>query len=217
MTISIITPWFSETKDLLPDYAAATKGAEVVTVDNATPPETAEALRGLGGIYLRNEHNAGFAAGNNQGYHRATGDIVVFVNSDIAAPPALLSSIAHDVRDGALYGPSLAQQLVCGMWLPYLEGWCIAATRATWRRLEMASSPMSGPWDELGFPGPYWEDNDLCFRAMQAGVSLVQTAWPIKHKGGRSAGALVKWGASFEDNRAVFASRVRAVWQEVAS
>jgi hypothetical protein len=43
--------------------------------------------------------------------------------------------VADDVKDGALYGPSLNQQLVGGRWLPYLEGWCVAATRGTWERV----------------------------------------------------------------------------------
>jgi hypothetical protein len=104
--------------------------------------------------------------------------------------------------------------------MPYLEGWCIAATRATWERIygrreikahHWEFEPCdAGPWDADAYPGPYWEDNDLCFRAAQAGISLVQTAWPVQHKGGRSAGPLTRWAESFERNRATFAQRVLA-------
>ena len=218
--LSIITPWYGPTHDLLPDYAAAVAGAEVVAVDNATPPDTAAALGEAaiqhGWQYLRNETNAGFAGGNNQGYAQASGDIVVFLNSDIAAPPAFLDAVAADVRDGALYGPSLQAQLVAGRWLPYLEGWCIAATRATWGRLVMMSADVpinNGPWDEWHFPGPYWEDNDLCLRAALAGIELVQTTWPIHHKGGRSAGSLTKHSATYERNRATFSARALAAFE----
>lgn len=215
--MSIVTPWAGDTAaSLLPDYAHATPGVEVITVDNASAPATAAALRAAGGVYLRNDTNAGFARGNNQGYAKASGDIVIFLNSDIAADPSWLTLVAQDVRDGALYGPALQQQLVGGWWLPYLEGWCIAATRQTWRRLCRLQEPNSdvltpiedGPWDALSYPGPYWEDNDLCLRALQAGVSLIQTHWPIQHKGGRTAGALFRHAASFEANRATFAARV---------
>ncbi len=172
-----------------------------------------------GWVYLRNEQNAGFAGGNNQGYARATGDIIIFLNSDVAAPPAFLEAIAQDVRDGALYGPSLQAQLVAGRWLPYLEGWCVAATRATWAKLFIAPEEAAddwpcyyheGPWDATGYPGPYWEDNDLCYRAALAGLSLIQTAWPIHHKGGRSAGPLDRHRASLEANRRTFSARVLA-------
>ena len=215
-SISIVTP-FHNGLDLLPDYDAATQGAQLVIVDNGSDKDTAEALRTLPaarGVVLRNETNAGFAAANNQGYARAEGDIIIFLNSDIAGDPVWLKFVADDVKDGALYGPSLNQQLVYGMWLPYIEGWCIAATRATWERLQWHEEGWRiGPWDSIAYPGPYWEDNDLCHRALAAGVALTQTQWPIQHKGGRTAGALIRHGATFEANRATFVSRVKPVWE----
>jgi predicted O-methyltransferase YrrM len=210
--ISVVTPWYGDTAELLADFRSAVRGAEVIVIDNATPPATAAALADVAGaegwVYQRNEQNAGFAGGNNQGYARATGDVIIFLNSDIAAPPEFLRAVAADVKDGALYGPALQAQLVGGRWLPYLEGWCVAATRATWRKLGTIEDGIRGPWDQDAFPGPYWEDNDLCFRAALAGVSLIQTAWPIQHKGGRSAGGLERHRESLERNRATFSERV---------
>src|SRR6185437_5660676 len=98
----------------------------------ASDADTAEARATLPparGTVIVNATNLGFAAANNQGYAKARGDIIVFLNSDIAGDPVWLKLVADDVQDGALYGPSLNQQLVAGRWLPYLEGWCIAATR----------------------------------------------------------------------------------------
>ena len=261
--ISIVTP-FMNGLDLLPDYEAATLGARLVLIDNGSDAETADALQSLPperGIVIRNESNLGFAAANNQGYAQAEGDIIVFLNSDIAGDPAWLKLVADDVQDGALYGPSLNQQLVYGMWVPYIEGWCIAATRATWERLtdvlynqafeaafpadvsddemervrqelketfgdgkrivvlppnarpEFVSLSVPGPWDAAAYPGPYWEDNDLCYRALQQDIALIQTHWPLQHKGGRTAGALVKHGVTFEANRATFAARAKSAWE----
>ena len=211
--ISIVTP-FMNGLDLLPDYEAATLGARLVLIDNGSDAETADALQSLPperGIVIRNESNLGFAAANNQGYAQADGDIIVFLNSDIAGDPAWLKLVADDVKDGALYGPSVNQQLVYGMWLPYIEGWCIAATRATWDRLAYYEEGYRrGPWDAAAYPGPYWEDNDLCLRALQLDIALIQTHWPVQHKGGRTAGALVKHGATFEANRATFTQRVQS-------
>jgi glycosyltransferase involved in cell wall biosynthesis len=229
-SLSIITPWYGPNSvALMSDYYAAVHGAQAITVDNASEHAIAQQLSAmtaeLGGEYIRNNTNAGFAAANNQGYARATGDIVIFLNSDIAAPAGWLSAVAADVQPGALYGPSLAQQLIYGMWLPYLEGWCIAATRETWDKiLPSTTKPLrgststvtryaQGPWNADLFENPYWEDNYLCFEAMDKGVSLIHTAWPVQHKGGASAGALIKHGASFERNRATFAERVRPMWE----
>ena len=53
-TVSIVTPWAGQTAagadSLLPDYAAAVQGCEVVTVDNATAPETAAAREFIAGL-----------------------------------------------------------------------------------------------------------------------------------------------------------------------
>jgi len=241
-SISIVTP-FLNGLDLLPDYEHATIGAELIIVDNASDVATAEALQTLPsarGRVLRNEVNTGFAAANNQGYREARGDIIIFLNSDIAGDPTWLKLVSDDVRDGALYGPSVNRQLVYGIWLPYIEGWCIAATRKTWERLCTITHPgyvtrdygdgkmvrilagadaavKHGPWDAAHYPGPYWEDNDLCFRAQwsEPQIAITQTQWHIQHKGGRSAGPLVRYGDTFERNRATFASRVKPVWERM--
>lgn len=238
-TLSIIVPFSGSTGHLIADLSTAVQGAEqVIIIDNACDEETGGALRQVeqqpGGIYIRNDQNIGFSAANNQGYAKATGDIVMFLNSDVAAAPGWLGVVKHDVRGGALYGPSLAQQLVYGMWLPYLEGWCLAATRETWERLtqhtlsidpcvadgRLRSTPpvcFAGPWDALSYPDPYWEDNDLCLRAIQSGIKLIHTRWAsdrmLAHKGGQTAGAIVKHGEAFERNRTTFAMRARRVWE----
>lgn len=226
--ISIVTP-FLNGLDLLPDFEHATQGAELIIVDNGSDAATADALASLPterGKVIRNETNIGFAAANNQGYAHATANIIIFLNSDIAGDPVWLKFVADDVRDGALYGPSLNRQLVYGLWLPYIEGWCIAATRATWEHVgifydesgtpEMdGTTPMFYPWDALSYPGPYWEDNDLCFRALALNISLTQTTWPIQHKGGRSAGPIVQHGETFEENRSTFSARVKPLWEKM--
>ncbi len=220
--ISIVTP-FLNGLDLLADFEQATMGAELILIDNGSDPATADALQSLPperGKVIRNETNIGFAAANNQGYARATGDIIVFLNSDIAGDPIWLKYVADDVKAGALYGPSVQRQLVYGIWLPYVEGWCIAATRVTWDKIaedlwSYARTSTDGPWDDAAYPDPYWEDDDLCFRAMAQNISLVQTQWPLQHKGGRSAGPLVKHGDTFERNRATFAGRVKPLWEKM--
>jgi len=224
-TISIITPWHGETAHLLPDYAAAVAGADdLILIDNATPPTTAAMLDSFaqdrGATIIRNKHNLGFGAANNQGFAEATGDIVLFLNSDVAAGRAWLDLVRRDVQPGIVCGPSVAQQLVWGMWLPYVEGWCVAARRVTWEAI--VSKETEAAWAaNLTAPGElwdtaypiYWEDNDLCLRALQAGVNLARVEWPLTHKGGQSAGALVQYGQQFEVGRARYAERVAAVWR----
>jgi glycosyltransferase involved in cell wall biosynthesis len=275
MRISIVTPWAGSTasgpNSLLPDYANACQHAdEIVTVNNACDHTTSTMLAQFheqGGTLLVNAENAGFAAGNNQGYARATGDVIIFLNSDIAADPRWLECVRADVKEGSLYGPSLQHQLVAGRWLPYIEGWCIAATRGTWERItetlfssvptglitlpddmtqeelerirqelkdfygrnrgvlvtlpnagvEVRLLAAPGPWDADAYSTPYWEDNDLALRALQLGISLIPTTWPIQHKGGATAGPIAKYGRSFAQNERTFTDRVlQALSDEIA-
>lgn len=205
-TVSIVTPWHN-TPELCGTYAPSVAGAQVVIVDNASQPEAAQLLRtmtdSLGGVYLRNEVNRKFSPANNQGYAYTTGEIVVFLNSDIAAPPVWIEQVRRDVLPDALYGPSLLHRMVDGWVLPYLEGFCIAATRGTWERI--------GLWPD-NLPGLYWDDNIVCFRAMQAGVKLLRTDWPVVHFSNytsqRTPGAYGESAGNYE----IFADMVRRAY-----
>lgn len=172
-TISIITPWL-DASELRSIYERTCTGAEVIVIDNGSQAHHANAIKAmvnrLNGRYIRNETNRKFAAANNQGVAVATGDIVLFLNNDVEAPAGWLKQVERDVKPGNLYGPS-KQTRDTG---PYIEGHCIAATRDTWERLN--------GWAE-DYPGMYWEDNDLCWRASLMGIGLVETHWPVYHYG----------------------------------
>lgn len=213
-TISVVTP-FLDHPELLEGWATAVQFAdEVIAIDNGS----AEPVRSLlpkvvrklpCGLVLRNETNRGFAFANNQGLRAATSDLVLFLNSDVRADPRWLEQVRSDVPQKTLVGTSLPVQLVYGMWLPYLEGWCIAG----WRD---ELNTISG-WDEE-YAGPYWEDNDLCFRFCQQGpgYGLRKRAWQVQHLGAQTIGGadgLMRNGESFERNRQRFAECVYPFWR----
>lgn len=215
MTLSIIAPWSGSTAHLVADFRAAVTGAdEVVIVDDASDEVTATELREtsarLGWRYHRNDTATGFSAACNRGYALATGDALVFLNSDVSSTGWLAAARA-EIKPVNLYGPAIAQQSVYGMGIPYIEGWCIGAARETWERLNADA----GPWDAAAYHGPYWEDVDLSFRALVADMGLVQTKWAITHKGGGTLGNAVRHGKSIERNRATFAARVRVEWEKM--
>jgi GT2 family glycosyltransferase len=175
--VSIVTPWLDH-QELILDYQAATAGAEVIIVDNGSTSDNAVRLRHmvatLGGIYIRNDTNRGFCIGNNQGLERATHDVVLFLNNDVAAHRGWLSDVERDTVDGALVGPSVLQRLVAGELIEYVEGWCVAARRSVWGAL--------GGWDADAYPFPFWEDVDLSWRAQQLGARLLKAPWPLTHR-----------------------------------
>ena len=177
MTISIITP-FHNCPELLPDYEKAVQGAQVIAIDNASDSVTASKLEsmvdrlGNGSKYVRNEENVKFSKANNQGLALADGEIVVFMNSDIQATGNWLDRV-QNAKKGAFYSPTSGVRIVDGEVLRYLEGWCLFGHKSDFERI--------GGWNERDFPGLYWEDNELCYRAERAGLQLRQLLLPLRH------------------------------------
>lgn len=178
VTISIVTP-FHNCPELLADYEKAVRGAQVIAIDNGSDQQTADALRvmvkrlGNFSFYIRNEQNELYSHANNQGLHSTTGEIVVFLNSDIVATGDWLACVAKDTKPGALYGANAGQRTVNKIVYPYLEGWCLWGYKSDFERI--------GGWNEKDFHGLYWEDNELCYRAVKAGLKLMQAFVPLKH------------------------------------
>jgi GT2 family glycosyltransferase len=171
---SIITPWLNH-PELIRDYEQAVKGAQVIIIDNGSDKASANAIcemvDRLNGIYIHNAANKGYAAANNQGLEAATREITIFLNNDITASPGWLDSLAK-LEAGALYGPSLGLRYVDGVCIPYLEGWCLIGHTSDFRKI--------GGWAQ-DWDGLYWEDNELCWRATRAGLSLRPIGIPIQH------------------------------------
>ena len=179
MLISVITPWLDH-PEFIADYERALRApdVEVIVVDNGSTAENAARISDmvgrLRGKYIRNAQNQWFAAANNQGIAASTGELLLFLNNDIAAEPGWLDAVRRDVLPNALVGPGLVHIQVDERWISYIEGWCIAGYRDVWEKL--------GGWDAQAYPMPYWEDGDVCFRASKMGFQIVQKIWPLHHK-----------------------------------
>jgi hypothetical protein len=205
-TVGIVTPWIDH-PELHPAYSAAVAKADrIVIIDNGGAPEV--------------EHHDvttidrtlspfGFAESNNEGADYLATDVVVFLNNDVQADPGWLDRVREDVEDGALYGPSIGTQTLRGVPIPYVEGWCVAATRATWERV--------GPWDQDRFPKPYWEDVELSLRAVMRGVELRRAPWPIRHIGGISTRSVPGAWDGFDEQRRHVEADLQAIMEGVAA
>lgn len=204
-TISIITPWLDH-PEFIADYerAVADSNTEVIVVDNASVEKNATALREmvarLGGKYVRNEQNRWFSAANNQGLEVATGQIILFLNNDISASPGWLDQVRRDVKPGMLAGPTLGTTNVEGRPVQSIEGWCIAGRKEVWEKLK--------GWDERAYSMPYWEDNDLCYRAESLGFGLQKADWPVTHKKNGTSGSMPGVQLGYDRNFEKFSARV---------
>jgi GT2 family glycosyltransferase len=172
MTIAIVTPWWNH-PELYDDYAEAVEDGspdELLIVDNGSAPPLPFAT-------VRLPSNRGFVGACNHGLHKATADIVVFLNNDVAlATEGWLSALVRHVEPGVLCGPLRLDQHgdVNGQPMPYIDGWCLAATRSDLLRL--------GGFDPSFQEPAYYSDNDLCLRARLDGMTLREVRPGLYHK-----------------------------------
>jgi GT2 family glycosyltransferase len=173
---------------------------ELIVVDNGSSDETPRFLQAFARnpapgreqlVLIRNETNRGFAPAVNQALKRCQGNFILLLNNDVIVTPNWLQDMLTCARSGAgLVGPTSnyvpAPQLVVpgyqeltdldafaaqrrqqfrGKALPVerLSGFCLLVGREVLDRI--------GFLDER-FGTGFFEDDDLCFRARDAGFSL---------------------------------------------
>lgn len=203
--VSVVTPWMNNAH-FIPEYEKAVRGFdEVVIIDNGSDQETSQQLLAmverLGGIYHRNADNAGFGAACNQGLALASGDYVLMLNNDIAAiHPDWHIGLGAALLPDAILGSSARTEPSTGV--PYIEGWCMVAHRDVWRALQ--------GFDAAAFPVGYYEDVDLCFRAVLAGYGLREIPCDVQHLGaGNTSSKIPNWQQIIDKNRETFVKRVQ--------
>ncbi|HEX6888349.1 MAG TPA: glycosyltransferase family 2 protein [Candidatus Nanopelagicales bacterium] len=169
---------------------------EVLVVDNEAAPERIAEVAGLPGVrVLRPGANLGYAGGCNHAAAHASGDVLVFVNSDAVVQPGALAALVHRVADRSIGlangGIRLADDpdRVNSVGNPVhflMFSWAgsLGARAAEHQELTEVAS-MSGVafavrralWDQLGGFDPayfaYCEDVDLSLRTWQAGYRVV--------------------------------------------
>jgi GT2 family glycosyltransferase len=114
MTISIIILSYNDYQETTgPCLASLSKDPafeswDVIVVDNASDASTREFLQKAQGQFpsvhfVLNEHNLGFAAGNNIGIRMSTGEVVILLNSDTVVPVGMIGRLAaHFVGNNKL-------------------------------------------------------------------------------------------------------------------
>lgn len=178
MNVTIVTPWLNH-MELARDYwhAIAETDAHVLVIDNGSNPPLPNAVR--------LEYNAGFNAASNLGLNLAQTEAVLFLNNDIASTrPDWLDRILEQLEPGVLVGTQIRTDIhgaVDDVFLPYLDGWCLAGM--TEDLLEL------GGFDESFEEPAYYGDNDLCLRARAEGMTLREARTGLIHKGGKTSNA----------------------------
>lgn len=173
---------------------------EIIVVDNGSTDNSAGLVRNeFPRVKLiRAPRNLGFAGGNNLGAAHASGRWIVLLNDDTEPEPGWIAALMDAARTrpragilgclllypdrktvqhagGVVHGNALTDHLDWGRddgdrtlrreprQCDYVTGAALAIRREVWRRV--------GPLDPGYFP-IYFEENELCWRARQAGWEI---------------------------------------------
>ncbi len=205
MEISVIVPTFNnrrvleKTLEALQTQTFPAQDYEIVVADDGSTDGTAEmvaAMRGPAPIRYVSQANGGRAAARNMGARAARGRILLFVDSDFWATPALLAE--HHTH----YPPELRRRGVQGRWIvhaaarvtPFMRTKEITLDFTVRRRRNLspvhvntrnfsllrAELESAGGFDE-GFTGYGWEDIELALRLHARGVTFEYEPRAVGH------------------------------------
>lgn len=228
LTIDVVIPVYGNwavTKDCLDHLALQTVEHTLFVVDDAGPDDTLLRLQTeyphITVIAL--DRNSGFAAACNHGIRRGTADLVVLVNNDVNADPAMLERLSDPFRDDERLGsaaPLLFQPngTIDALGLcadPTLAGF-VRYHGATVDDLGSGAPALLGPYgavaayrrsalDEVGILDEdifmYGEELDLALRLSAAGWGTIAV---LDSHGTHLGGATSGRGSSRQRERAGF-------------
>lgn len=195
-SVSVVIPNWNGVylmKKHLPKVIAAVAGAQIIVTDDASVDGSVEWLRKNFPkvTVVANIDRQGFAGNVNRGVARATGDIVILLNTDVEPEIGFLAPLLKHFSDKSVFAVACLEK-------SYERNGIVLRGRgeARWRKGLFVHSRgdvdktdtawVSGGsgafrrsiWDELGGMDPlfnpfYWEDIDMSYRALKAGYRLV--------------------------------------------
>jgi GT2 family glycosyltransferase len=191
ISVSIIVPVYNNPQDLRECLSALIASSypvsEVIVVDDASTDDTASVARQMGVRVLRLAKNLGPAAARNYGARHAQGDILFFVDADVAIAPDAVSRVGELFAErpdlAAVFGSYDARPRAKGVVSQYRNllhhfvhqngspeastfwAGCGAIRRSVFLEL--------GGFDEKRFPRPSIEDIELGHRLRRAGYRIL--------------------------------------------
>lgn len=195
---------------------------EVIVVNNGSTDRTREMLRWWRDnaewrmIVKHMPKNVGFGKAHNLGAKYARADVLVLLSNDVIIEGDFLENLITAVRSSkpdVLCSPRIIDwqagwnQFLPDIVIPYAEGWLLAVKTKTFEKL--------GGFDARFSPCDY-EDMDLSYSAVKAGMKLKQVLVPVRHIGAATVGYSPERRAITENHRKLFAQKWGLQWSPVS-
>jgi GT2 family glycosyltransferase len=168
---------------------------EIIVVDDGSKDKSVEVVKkNFPSVKLiKHTINRGFSAAVNTGVRAAKGDLICLLNSDVIPEKNFLESVLNYFNDKALFAVSFNEIGKFGWAKGIFTDGFIGHTPGGKSQTSHVTFWVSGGsgifrryvWMELGgmddklFSPFYWEDIDLCYRALKRGYKLL---WDPKAK-----------------------------------
>lgn len=159
-----IDGWEEYTLPLIKSIQRHEPACDIVLIDNASDMP----YPGVGNVAsYRTERKCYSAAINRAATYANDPDWYIVLSNDVLCT-APFAHLFDNVAPNKVLGPCIKRNEAG----PYLEGWCVAASRQTWDAL--------GGWD-ANYQGSSWEDVDFSTSAIAHGNLLVRVPLPFVH------------------------------------
>ncbi|MBI4058837.1 glycosyltransferase family 2 protein [Candidatus Microgenomates bacterium] len=202
---------------------------EIIVVDDYSTDKSIEKLKVQSEKckVIENNKNLGFARSVNKGVKAAQGDIIILLNTDVKPDKNLIKAILPHFNDEKVFGVSFAEEKFSwsrGLWkdgfIQHEPGERINNLHETFWISGGSGAFRKSIWDELGgldeiYAPFYWEDVDLCYRALKRGYKLLwEPRAKVLHK---HEGTIGKYFSKSYVNFIQERNQLLLIWKNITS
>lgn len=237
MTVSVVIPNFNGSKLLrnnLSKIISKVGNAEVIVVDDASTDDSMSLLeKHFSQVKaIARKKNEGFASSVNEGVEKASGELILLLNSDVIPEKKFIEYLTSHFEDPKVFAVGCLQKNISSKSMSkegrgigkFEKGFLVHGPgdldkKGTLWVFGGAGMFRKEVWDKLGgmdkiYNPFYWEDIDLSYRALKAGFKLVfEPKSIVTHH--QESGAIRNLYSSEQIKTIAFRNQILFVWLNI--